>query len=163
MIPLLPFIAKVFQKLINMYYFPSPHHLLFIPSEAGSLMGPNFSIDSDLLKAPGVMSLRPFLSPLLGAPAILNTLTRSILKLPIAGLCGSPDSFTRGCPTLVPHPLPCLCLHTWPLLFFSTPALTDFPASVPLCGCLPNSLFELPGGHFYTDNLLSSQTQMARV
>lgn len=122
MSPLLSLTAKVLNKLVNMYYLLSPSPSGH-PSDTGSLMCPSLSIVTDLLKVLGVMSLRPRLSLLLpvDVPTILNTLTRPILKLPIAALCGSPDSLSKSCQTLVPHPPPSPCLHTWPLhpLFYT--------------------------------------------
>lgn len=49
------------------------------PSDSGILICPNLSLDTDLLMAPGTMSLRPFLI-LLDVPIILNAIDQAHLE-----------------------------------------------------------------------------------
>lgn len=163
MIPLLPSTANVLQKWINMCNIFNPH-LLFIPQTLGSLICLNWSVDTALLQAPGLMSLRPFslFYRLLDVPAILNTTDQAPLETlhpKLVWLSWFPHNMLPD-PGTLPSTSPCLQIRS--LLFFSLSTRHGLLNIVASRGIPATSPF-LSDRYFYIDTLLSSQTQMARA
>lgn len=143
MILLPPLTAKVLQKVINMCYlyslltFSTSVHpsdpRSFIPALTSLLTLTHWRPQGSCRWGPLSPSTDSWMCLQFSIP-----LTRPFLKLPVLDLCGSPDSLTAGCQTLVPCPPRLPGLQTQPLLSFPTPPPTDFSALLPLGGYLLN-------------------------